>query len=261
MSSGTSAFFSNQNTVASSITAGIWEVPAINYCGEEDEMDKDSGENIIVEGEEHEGILNEENRRDMLPVVESDIGSVDQEESAEENEQNVDTSEEDIIDREVNADNLVEEIVEEVLPGEETEVDCEEKDADSTETGADDATPIEVDCKDENDKSEQEQNITSSEETKEECGNNKDESKKENENEKDNTTEDETATKDVDGDENAKNKSESNVDLDVNKEKGLSEGESQLEPDHKDTMPVTESTEMKPDNDSTENKEPEDSYK
>ncbi|MFC5604736.1 hypothetical protein [Sporosarcina koreensis] len=59
MSSGTSAFFSSQNTVSSTITAGIW-----NYCGEEDDIDVASSEisidQVVNKGEESEVVSDDE---------------------------------------------------------------------------------------------------------------------------------------------------------------------------------------------------------
>src|SRR5690606_789456 len=76
MTSGTSAFFSNQSTVGSSITAGIWEVP--KYCGEEDEMETGSREEVIASGDKSGDNLIEDNNIGILPITENETGIMDQ---------------------------------------------------------------------------------------------------------------------------------------------------------------------------------------
>lgn len=308
MTSGTSAFFSNQSTVGASIIAGTWVVP--KYCGEEVEMEAGSREEVIVGGEKTEDNLVKDNNIGILPITENETGlinhqdepiveneidstqdivdsvePVSEEESMADSEQSVESSDEfnndqvvteeaideseqniDISD-ELNSDQLVddENLVEEVG---EADVDCEELEDESIEVDEEATAPVVVDCKDEKTSTDEqdpttlneeiEQEITTDEEGKEECGNKEDGAIDESDN--DSEPEDEQATEgsdEMDENENGENESGNNVDSDSSKNKQKPEVGDQVQPENKDTMPVTESEELKPNEGSLENKDPE----
>ena len=99
ITSDTSANFSNQSEVSQTITAGVWENP-VNQCGEENEEDAVSGDEINVdcgneeeEEEEEESMIEDEEDKSSETDIEkedkSDLDTGDEEEhqNPEEDEQ------------------------------------------------------------------------------------------------------------------------------------------------------------------------------